>query len=67
MTKRTVKMIDPPSGWKYGFPKEFTWDESKETFYEWMEKEGYPVKENKTILDMACRQWTEEVDDEETP
>lgn len=34
-------MVDPPEGWKYGFPKEY--DKEKDgDMLEWMVKEGYP-------------------------
>ena len=46
-------MIDPtPSGWKYGFPKPYTFtpshpnlpgEEYEREFKEWLVDEGYPV------------------------
>jgi hypothetical protein len=36
-------LIDPPSGWKYGFPKLYDRPES-ETIEEWFLKKGYPQK-----------------------
>jgi len=45
MTKRL--MIDPPSGWRYGFPKATpaNWDEMDwPSKVDWFEKEGYPRK-----------------------
>lgn len=37
-------MVDPPSGWRYGFPK--TWDADGEPdIYKWMVKAGYPQEE----------------------
>ncbi len=44
--KKTVTMIDPPSGWKYGFPKVLpqrfdTWEEQRA----WLVSEGYPQRE----------------------
>jgi hypothetical protein len=36
------KMIDPPSGWKYGFPKEIP--EHVENTTEWLIDNGYPKK-----------------------
>jgi hypothetical protein len=33
--------VDPPEGWKYGFPK--IWDKSKDSDWEtWLTKNGYP-------------------------
>jgi hypothetical protein len=39
--------IDPPSGWKYGFPKEISWEEynKTESFKEWCIANGYPREE----------------------
>jgi hypothetical protein len=34
------KMIDPPSGWVYGFPKEIP--ENGDNVEEWLIKNGYP-------------------------
>lgn len=33
-------MIDPPSGWKYGFPKELP--EGVKSIRSWLVKNGYP-------------------------
>lgn len=36
--------VDPPSGWKYGFPK--VWDSEKDgDALQWMIANGYPQKE----------------------
>jgi hypothetical protein len=42
MTK--VTYIDPPSGWKYGFPKPLP-DPKPENIIEWLISQGYPQKE----------------------
>lgn len=34
-------MIDPPNGWRYGFPKEYTPRENQ-TANEWLVECGYP-------------------------
>lgn len=34
-------MIDPPSGWRYGFPREFN-PQWGETLEQWLVKVGYP-------------------------
>ena len=39
MTKRT--MIDPPSGWRYGFPKELPEDQ-RGRIIDWLIEQGYP-------------------------
>ena len=40
----TTKMIDPPGGWQYGFPKPYT-PLPGETLVEWLVREGYPAVE----------------------
>ena len=55
------KMIDPPSGWKYGFPKEIPEDVENTT--QWLIDNGYPKK---LIVDFGgsfyVRGWYEEVE-----
>jgi hypothetical protein len=36
------RYVDPPSGWKYGFPK--AWN-GEGDMYEWLVEEGYPQSE----------------------
>ena len=56
-------MCDPPSGWKYGFPKAMPNPEPKD-FYAWLVSEGYPQKEIDSMGDyFFCRHWEEEIDD----
>jgi hypothetical protein len=45
--QKTKTYIDPPSGWKYGFPKEVSKEEFLNTqdWGEWCIKNGYPRKE----------------------
>ena len=43
MKIKTVKMIDPPSGWKYGFPKVLP-DDVTNTM-KWLVENGYPQAE----------------------
>jgi hypothetical protein len=65
MAKKMVTFIDPPAGWKYGFPKAVP-DPQPENMLEWLLEQGYPQKE----ID-ACgkhfytRYWQEEVEDEQ--
>lgn len=55
-----IKMIDPPSGWKYGFPKVLPDDIINIT--EWLIENGYPKKEIDSYGDYFCyRIWEEEV------
>lgn len=37
---KQVKMIDPPSGWRYGFPKEISDDVTD--ILGWLVEKGYP-------------------------
>lgn len=51
-----MKMIDPPSGWLYGFPKPIP-DDVKDV-KEWLIQQGYPKK----LIDdfgehFYCRYW----------
>jgi hypothetical protein len=41
---KTKKMIDPPNGWRYGFPKELpdNYQDSNFDIREWLVTEGYP-------------------------
>jgi len=38
------RMIDPPAGWRYGFPKLYD-PKPGETLVEWLVREGYPKGE----------------------
>lgn len=58
MTKR---FIDPPEGWKYGFPKEMPCDTAVD-LSEWLFGEGYPAD----LIPLAMkysRYWEEEVNE----
>ena len=53
-------MIDPPSGWRYGFPKLIP-EERKNDVLVWLVEQGYP----QDIIDnlgeyFYCRFWEEE-------
>lgn len=55
MTKKT--MIDPPSGWKYGFPKVIPLEYLNRTL-EWLVENGYPQKEIDSCgKHFYCRYW----------
>ena len=66
MTKK-VMMIDPPSGWKYGFPKEVPESfgpEGIENVRTWLVANGYPQKEIDACGDyFFCRYWEQEVEE----
>lgn len=52
--------IDPPSGWKYGFPK--LWDSAEEPdCMAWLVREGYPQSEIDSLGEhFYTRQWYDE-------
>jgi hypothetical protein len=37
------KLLDPPGGWRFGFPLEFDPDPG-ESLRDWMVRKGYPVE-----------------------
>jgi hypothetical protein len=52
-------MIDPPSGWLYGFPKELP--EGVENVLAWLVENGYPQKEIDNLGEhFYCRHWYSE-------
>lgn len=54
-----VTMCDPPSGWRYGFPKPIP-DEVTEVI-PWLLSEGYPQEEiDKLGKHFCCRYWEKE-------
>jgi len=61
-----VLMCDPPSGWKYGFPKPLPADLPKnESIIPWLLEQGYPQAEVDACgKHFYCRYWETEVDDE---
>ena len=62
---KTVTMVDPPSGWRYGFPKALPDDYPEgESIIPWLISEGYPQEEVDKMGDhFYCRYWEEEVND----
>ena len=60
MTK--VHMIDPPSGWRYGFPKVLP--EGVTDTIAWLLENGYPQHEIDACGDhFYCRHWETEIED----
>ena len=57
-----VMMCDPPSGWRWGFPKPMPKQfETKEEFYSWLIAEGYPEPMiTKMGEHFYCRMWKQE-------
>lgn len=63
MTK-TVTLIDPPSGWKYGFPKILPEDIEDKDIMKWLMENGYPEWEIKSCGNhFYCRYWNRELDE----
>jgi len=57
-----IKMIDPPSGWKYGFPKKLP--EGIKDTKKWLVENGYPQHEIDSCGDyFYCRYWERESDE----
>lgn len=52
-------IIDPPSGWKYGFPKKYT-KKPDEDFRQWLIDNGLPEHEADFAVKYGCRFWSEE-------
>ena len=52
--KTKDKWVDPPSGWKYGFPK--IMPENVTDVKQWFIDEGYPEKDVQLALDYS-RVW----------
>lgn len=57
----TNLMIDPPEGWRYGFPKVIPPEHQHRTL-EWLVEQGYP-KELLERTMMRIRYWNEVSDD----
>jgi len=61
---KTVLYVDPPSGWKYGFPK--IYPEGIKNFHDWLVSEGYPKQLIEDLGDnFWCRQWYSEEEEDE--
>lgn len=53
-----MRYVDPPSGWRYGFPK--VWN-GKGSMTDWLIAEGYPRKEIEKMGNyFFCRSWAVE-------
>lgn len=59
-------IVDPPEGWKYGFPKLYTFKPSHLSLSEeeydkerkqWFRDEGYPEKLIRQDMLKRCRYW----------
>lgn len=47
MANEKITMCDPPSGWRWGFPKQVPAHPFKDSqdFHQWLIDNGYPAKE----------------------
>jgi len=54
--------VDPPEGWRYGFPK--VWDSNQHpNMFTWLNWAGYPESVRKEYGEyFYCRQWFVEED-----
>jgi hypothetical protein len=59
MNNNTRVYIDPPSGWKYGFPKLYSSTVDGEDIRSWLLLNGYPEKDVDFALNYL-RMWEEE-------
>lgn len=65
MKMKTVLMVDPPSGWKYDFPKPLP-DPRPENMISWFIEQGYPQKEIDACGEhFYSRYWETEIEDED--
>ena len=56
-----IKMYDPPSGWRYGFPREYN-PLPGETLEETLLRDHYPAKEIEQGMAKYVRFWEQEDD-----
>lgn len=67
-SKVVVTIVDPPEGWKYGFPKIIPEWVKPDFFDEWVVSVGYPrAVRDKFNGHFYCRYWSDEVDRSELP
>lgn len=60
---KKIHMIDPPSGWKYGFPKPLP--KGVSNTIAWLLEQGYPQHEIDACGDhFYCRHWQTGTDDD---
>lgn len=54
-----VTVVDPPSGWRYGFPKVVP-EDRKNDLVEWLVEVGYPRAEIEALgAHFYCRFWND--------
>lgn len=58
---KMIKMIDPPAGWKYGFPKAISDDVTD--VIAWLVENGYPQEEIDSLGEhFYWREWEEDAE-----
>lgn len=58
------KMVDPPYGWRYGFPKAIPKDFKDKNIKKWLVANGYPQEEIDGFGEyFYVRYWMEKEDD----
>jgi len=63
--KAKITMIDPPEGWKFGFPKPIPqYVMGGRHFIKWLLEQGYPALYIDKGYHKYCRYWQQEVEDE---
>jgi len=58
-------IIDPPEGWRYGFPKPIPGDmviASEEVFSEWLVENGYPSERLFEALRYSRYYWERDIE-----
>lgn len=62
LTNNKVLWIDPPEGWRYGFPRAVP-EGIEDGIHEWMIKVGYPKEKMEAYGEsFYCGMWYEEKD-----
>jgi hypothetical protein len=54
-----ITIYDPPSGWRYGFPKQYL-PEPGETLEQTLLRDGYPQRDIEDGMSKYVRFWEEE-------
>ena len=62
-TLNTLTMIDPPEGWKYGFPKTFD-IKYNQNIKQWLLENGYPQHLIDQGMAKHCRFWEKQPHDQ---
>jgi hypothetical protein len=57
-----VTIVDPPDGWRYGFPKAMPTFEGSEQRRQWFIDQGYPESLIEQGMLKHCRYWEKQID-----